>query len=344
VAFTTSFGLFELKVMFFGLCNSPATFQAYMNQTFQKEIAEGWMIVYMDDILIFSKTLEENQKRTCRVLEIIRRETLFLKPEKCTFNALEVDYLGMIIRPGQVAMDPAKLSGISQWQTPSSVKEVRSFLGFCNFYRHFISHYSDLARPLIDLTKKDTIFAWMQACTNSFEKLKQCFLSEPVLRNPDPSRQFALATDASLVATGAVLLQTDENGAYHPCGYLSQSFNPAEQNYQIYDRELLAIIRALKAWRHYLEGNPHPVIVFTDHKNLLYFQSAQNLTRRQARWQLTLNEFDLELHHVPGTKLAALMLSHAALTIPPILLITQMLLSSLTLSLPESSISTSPTP
>jgi len=304
-AFTTSFGLFEPKVMFFGLCNSPATFQAYMNQTFQKEIAEGWMIVYMDDILIFSKTLEENQKRTRRVLEIIRKETLFLKPEKCTFDAQEVDYLGMIIRPGQVAMDPAKLSSISQWQTPSSVKEVRSFLGFCNFYRHFISHYSDLARPLIDLTKKDTVFAWTQACTDSFEKLKQCFLSEPVLRNPDPSRQFALATDASLVATGAVLLQTDENGAYHPCGYLSQSFNPAERNYQIYDRELLAIIRALKAWRHYLEGNPHPVIVFTDHKNLLYFRSAQNLTRRQARWQLTLNKFDLELHHVPGTKLAA---------------------------------------
>jgi hypothetical protein len=133
-AFTTSFGLFEPKVMFFGLCNSPATFQAYMNQTFQKEIAEGWMIVYMDDILIFSKTLEENQKRTRHVLEIIRKETLFLKPEKCTFDTQEVDYLGMIIRPGQVAMDPAKLSGISQWQTPSSVKEVRSFLGFCNFY------------------------------------------------------------------------------------------------------------------------------------------------------------------------------------------------------------------
>jgi hypothetical protein len=145
----------------------------------------------------------------------------------------------------------------------------------------------------------------MQACTDSFEKLKQCFLSEPVLQNPDPSWQFALATNASLVATGAVLLQTDENGAYHPCRYLSQSFNPTKWNYQIYDRELLAIICALKAWRHYLEGNPHPVIVFTDHKNLLYFRSAQNLTRRQARWQSTLNEFDLELHHVPGTKLAA---------------------------------------
>jgi hypothetical protein len=153
-AFTTSFELFEPKVMFFSLCNCPATFQAYMNQTFQKEITEGWMIIYMDDILIFSKTLKENQKRICHVLEIICKETLFLKPEKYTFDAQEVDYLSMIICPRQVAMDPAKLSGISQWQTPSSVKEVQSFLRFCNFYRHFISHYSDLAQPLIDLTKK----------------------------------------------------------------------------------------------------------------------------------------------------------------------------------------------
>jgi len=129
-----SFGLFEPKVMFFGLCNSPATFQAYMNQTFAKEINEGWLIVYMDNILIFSETLEEQKEHTRRVLEMLRRESLFLKPEKCTFDAQEVEYLGIIIRPRQVAMDPAKLKGISEWQTPSSVKDVRSFLGFCNFY------------------------------------------------------------------------------------------------------------------------------------------------------------------------------------------------------------------
>jgi hypothetical protein len=118
--------------------------------------------------------------------------------------------------------------------------------------------------------------------------------------------QFALATDASLHATGAVLLQTDENRSYHPCGYLSQSLNPAEQNYQIYDRELLAVICTLKEWRHFLEGNPHPVIIFMDHKNLLYFWSTQKLTRHQAHWQLTLCYFDLTFHHVPGMKLAAL--------------------------------------
>jgi hypothetical protein len=232
-AFTTEFRLFEPNVMFFGLCNSPATFQAYMNCTFQQEINEGWLVIYMDNILIFLKTLDEHQKRTRRILEIIHREQLFLKPEKCTFNAQEVEYLSMIIKPGCITMDPAKLDGIKDWPIPTTVKETWSFLGFCNFYQNFISHYSDLTRPLIDLTKKDVQFLWTDACNNSFLALKDCFLCQPVLQNPDPTRQFAVATDASLIATGAVLLQTDDNGQYHPCGYLSQSLNPAERNYQI---------------------------------------------------------------------------------------------------------------
>ena len=302
-AFTTEFGLFQPKVMFFGLCNSPATFQAYMNQTFQNEINEGWVVIYMDDILIFSSSAEEHKERTRRILDKLRQERLFLKPTKCTFDVQEVDFLGMIIRPGQVAMDPAKLSGIKDWKSPTSLKEVQSFLGFCNFYRHFISHYSDIARPLIDLTKKDHPFDWSIACEDAFLALKKCFLSEPVLQNPDPDRQFAIATDASLVASGGILLQTDGNGKYHPCGYLSQSFNPAEQNYQIYDRELLAILRALKAWRHFLAGSAHPIIVFTDHDNIRHFRTPQHLTPRQSRWHLALTEYDLQIYHVPGRKL-----------------------------------------
>lgn len=176
-------------------------------------------------------------------------------------------------------MEPAKVDGIKHWPKPGNPKDTRSFLGFCNFYRAFIAHYSDIARPLIDLTKKDHPFQWTTECQTSFDRLKEAFLSQPVLRNPDPNKQFAIATDASLAATGAVLLQTDENGMYHPCGYLSQSFNSAERNYEIFDRELLAVIRALSEWRHYLEGSPHPVIVFTDHMNLLYFRTAQKLSR-----------------------------------------------------------------
>jgi len=145
--------------MFFGLCNSPTMFQAYINHTFQQEINEGWLVIYMNDILIFSKTLAEHQERTRRILETIHQNKLFLKPVKCTFNAQEVEYLRMIIKPSHVTMDPAKLDGIKDWLVPTTVKETRSFLGFCNLYQNFILHYSDLTCPLIDFTKKDVQFS-----------------------------------------------------------------------------------------------------------------------------------------------------------------------------------------
>jgi len=302
-AFATARGLFEPTVMFFGMCNSPATFQSMMNDIFGDLLQEGWLIIYMDDILIFSPDHETHQKRTHKVLSRLQEHRLYLKPEKCTFNTNEIEYLGMIIRPGSITMDPAKLKGISEWKTPNSVKEVRSFLGFANFYRRFIADYSTLARPLIDLTKKDVTFEWTIERQKTFEKLKKCFTTAPVLQIPDKYRQFAIATDASLYATGGVLLQKNSNGEWLPCSFISQSFNPAERNYQIYDRELLGIVRALKAWRHYLLGSPYPVIVYTDHKNLQYFRDVQDLNRRQARWQTFLSQFELSITHVPGKDL-----------------------------------------
>lgn len=188
----------------------------------------------------------------------------------------------MVVRHNEISMDPAKLKGISEWGVPAKLRDVRSFLGFCNFYRQFIPQFSHLARPLIDLTKKNTPFLWGDEQQRAFDGIKDKFTTAPVLRNPDPEKQFAIATDASLVATGAILLQKDGNGDYHPCSYLSESLGPAERNYQIYDRELLAIIRAISHWRQFLLGSPLPVIVFTDHQNLTFFRAAQNLTRRQA--------------------------------------------------------------
>jgi hypothetical protein len=141
----------------------------------------------------------------------------------------------MIIHHGEIAMDPAKVKGILEWPQPKNLTEVRSFLGFCNFYRTFITQYSTIACPLIDLTKKDTPFSWTETQSSAFESLCSSFASSPILKNPDPSHQFAIASNASLVATGAVLLQKDENGSYHPYSYLSQSLSPAERNYQIYD-------------------------------------------------------------------------------------------------------------
>lgn len=177
-------------------------------------------------------------------------------------------------------------------------------LGFANFYRRFIVSYSHLARPLNDLTKKDLQWDWTTECENTFKTIKQRFSEAPVLMMPDPNKPFLLATDASKYATGGVLSQQDVNGNWHPCGFISQSFNKAERNYQIYDRELFAIIRGFETWRHFLMGSPHKVTVYTDHKNLTFYRAPQKLNRRQARWQLFLSEFEFELVHVPGNRMA----------------------------------------
>ena len=204
-AFKTNRGLFEPMVMFFGMCNSPATFQNMMNDLFRDMIDKGWIVIYMDNILIFSDNLEDHQKRTLRVLQRLQENDLFLKIEKCFFEVTEIEFLGMIIRPGYIAMDEAKLKGIKDWPTPSTVKGVRSFLGFGNFYRRFISHYSDIARPLNDLTKKDKRWEWSEECQKAFETLKEKFAEAPVLLMPDHSKPFTIESDASKFATGAVL-------------------------------------------------------------------------------------------------------------------------------------------
>ena len=235
VAFITHKGLFEPMVMFFSLCNSPATFQRFMNNSFRDMIAEGWLVIYMDDLLITSLDPTTHTKQTRHVLQRMTELDLHLKLEKCQFNVPEVEYLGMIVKPGQLAMDPVKLDGIAAWPTPVKVKDIRSFLGFANFYRRFIPDYSTVAHPLLDLTKKDNRWDWTPACQKSFDNLKKLFLSRPVLYLPDFTKPFAIATDASKYASGAILLQTDSNGDWHPCSYLSQSFIPAERNYDIYD-------------------------------------------------------------------------------------------------------------
>ena len=302
-AFITNRGLYEPTVMFFGLCNSPSTFQTMMNEYFRDMINEGWLVIYMDDILICADTKEELQERTKRVLDRLRDKDLFLKLEKCKFEVQEIEFLGMIITPGHIQMDPTKLAGIADWPVPTTVKQVRSFLGFGNFYRRFIGNFAAIAKPLTDLTKKTEDFSWTNERQQAFEELKSRFASMPVLRMPDPSKPFILQTDASNKATGAVLKQIDDSGALHPCGFISHALTAAEQNYQIYDRELLAIIKGLTTWRHLLHGSPHTIIVHCDHKNLSYYRIAQRLTPRQARWSSFLSEFDLRIEHVPGTKL-----------------------------------------
>lgn len=303
-AFVTKYGLFEPTVMFFGLCNSPATFQAFMDDIFREEIAKGEVIIYMDDMLIPGRTKEELRERTNAILRKLRDNHLCLKATKCKFEQTEVEYLGMIISHDRIAMDPTKLSGIRDWPTPTRVKHVQQFLGFANFYRRFIPGYANITKPLDRLKVKNKAWDWTSECQEAFTRLKAEFQKRHTLLIPDKRKPFVLETDASKVASGAILLQHDDNGELKPCGFLSKAFNPTEQRYEIYDRELLAIIRGLQAFRHYLEGSPHIVLIRCDHKNLTFFRHAQRLRPRQFRWHLELSMYNIKITHTPGKKMA----------------------------------------
>lgn len=299
-AFATNRGLFEPKVMFFGLTNSPATFQALMNSIFADLIAAGQVAVYLDDILIFSNDLEEHRQVVKEVLARLRKNDLYLRPEKCEFEKREIEYLGLVIRKGQVEMDPVKVAAVKNWPAPRNLREVRGFLGFANFYRRFIEKFAELARPLNNLTKKDVQFRWTDIEDEAFNKLRDAFTSAPILTLWDSERPMRMEVDASGYATGGVLKQQLEDGLWHPVAFRSSALQPAERNYEIYDREMLAIVEALKDWRSFLEGLPQPFEIHTDHENLKWWTTAQDLSRRQARWALWLSRFDFRLIHKPG--------------------------------------------
>ena len=305
-AFKTKYGLWEPTVMFFGLCNSPSTFQAMMNQIYKETIAKhakkGTKIcIYMDDIAVATSTNEEDHKEAVKdVLRVAEEHDLYFKPEKCTFHASRIDYLGVIIEKGMTHMDPVKIQGIKVWPNPTKVKDIRSFLGFCNFYRPFIRGFAHIARPLNELTKKDAPWSWEQRHQTAFDTLKSRVTSEPVLAHPELNKQFELEVDASGFAVGAVLLQKKEDNKKHPVAYYSATLNEAERNYDIYDLELLAIYKAMNHWRQFLGGSPHKIIVYSDHQNLTYWKDPQKLSRRIARERLALMEYDFEIRHIPG--------------------------------------------
>lgn len=209
----------------------------------------------------------------------MEKEDLHLKLVKCTFDQTKVEYIGLVVKEGEICMDPIKLKAIEDWEPPTLVKQVRSFIRFCNFYRKFILNFSILTQPLHDLMKKGGPFIWGKPQDDEFIKLKEVFLLAPVVKMPDMTKPFFVMTNASLTAIGGVLMQKDSNRVLHPCAYHSTIFSPTKCNYNIYDRELLAVIQAFKEWRHYLTRTEHPVMVITDNKNLGYFKKPQNLTQ-----------------------------------------------------------------
>ncbi|SJL10435.1 uncharacterized protein ARMOST_13821 [Armillaria ostoyae] len=298
-AFRTNRGLFEPTVMFFGLTNSPATFQWMMNDIFKDLISEGKVTIYLDDILIFTKDLDEHRRIVRRVLQKLRENKLFLKAEKCEFEVLETEYLGVIISEGQVRMDPVKLAGIAEWPTPTKKKELQSFLGFTNFYRKFIKNYSKVVRALTQLTG-NAEWTWGAAQNQAFQQLKKQMAEDVILAIPNRTGRFRVEADASNGAIGAVLSQEQED-RWRPVAFMSKALTATERNYEIYDKELLAIMLALSEWRHYLMGALEDVEIWTDHQNLQYFRKPQKLNRRQARWVTELAEYHFILKHKPGT-------------------------------------------
>ncbi|XP_038822213.1 uncharacterized protein LOC120022396 [Salvelinus namaycush] len=301
-AFNTPRGHFEYLVMPFGLSNSPAVFQALVNDVL-RDMIDQFIYVYLDDILIFSSSLQEHVQHVRRVLQRLLENGLFVKAEKCIFHAQSVPFLGYIVSTEGIHMDPDKVKAVVDWPSPDSRKALQRFLGFANFYRRFVRNFSQIVASLTALTSPRVTFRWSDTAEAAFAKLKSRFVSAPILIAPDPSRQFVVEVDASEVGVGAVLSQrSSSDDKMHPCAFLSHRLSPAERNYDIGNRELLAVKLALEEWRHWLEGSGVPFIVWTDHKNLEYIRTAKRLNSRQARWALFFGRFDFSLSYRPGSK------------------------------------------
>jgi len=285
----------------FGLTNAPAVFQAMINDIL-REFLDKFVYVYFDDILIYSPDLSSHRQHVTQVLQRLLDNQLYVKAEKSEFHVQTVSFLGFIVSPGKVEMDPAKVSAVAEWPTPDSRKKLQQFLGFANFYRRFIRGFSSIAAPLHALTSSRVRYVWSPEAAKAFEELKRRFTSTPILTLPDSQRQFVVEVDASNTGVGAVLSQRSLDGKMHPCAFLSRRLSPAEQNYDVGNRELLAVKVALEEWRHWLEGAMHPFLVWTDHKNLEYIRQAKRLNSRQARWTLFFNRFLFTLSYRPGSR------------------------------------------
>ncbi|GJU59348.1 putative nucleotidyltransferase, ribonuclease H [Tanacetum coccineum] len=291
-AFRTRYGHYEFLVMPFGLTNAPAVFMDLMNRVFH-EFLDKFVIVFIDDILVFSKSKEEHEEHLRTVLQILRQEKLYAKFSKCEFWLSKVAFLGHIVSAEGITMDPAKVEAITKWPRPTSVTEVRSFLGLAGYYRRFVEGFSRLALPLTKLMRKGEKFVWNEEREKSFEELKQRLVSSPILTLPSGSGGFQIYSDASKKGLGCVLMQHGKVIAY-----ASRQLKPYEVNYPTHDLELAAVVFALKIWRHYLYGESCDI--FTDHKSLKYIFTQRELNMRQRRWLELLKDYDTNIQYHPG--------------------------------------------
>ncbi|GJR38616.1 putative nucleotidyltransferase, ribonuclease H [Tanacetum coccineum] len=291
-AFRTRYGHYEFLVMPFGLTNAPAVFMDLMNRVFH-EYLDKFVIVFIDDILVYSKTREEHEDHLRIVLEILRQKKLYAKFSKCDFWLGQVAFLGHIVSADGISMDPAKVEAITKWPRPTTVTEVRSFLGLAGYYRRFVEGFSLLALPLTKLMRKGEKFVWNEEREKSFEELKRRLVSSPILTLPSGTGGYQIYSDASKKGLGCVLMQHGKVIAY-----ASRQLKPYEENYPTHDLELAAVVFALKIWRHYLYGETCDI--FTDHKSLKYIFTQKELNMRQRRWLELLKDYEANIHYHPG--------------------------------------------
>ncbi|KAK1798028.1 hypothetical protein P4O66_000529 [Electrophorus voltai] len=300
----------------FGLMNAPTVFQWYTSEVL-REALDRYVFVHLDDILIYCQTVDERVTHAKRVLQLLLENHLFVKLEKSTFHAQTISFLGFIVSHNMLCMDPAKVWAVESWPRPTSLCLVQCFLGFTNFYHRFVKNFSTDAAPLTALTRKVSgPFCRSTKAQQAFEELKCCLIRAPILQLPNTELPFISEVDASEVGVGAVLSQqSGEDKKLHPCAYFSRHLSSAEWNYDVGDRELLAVKLALEEWRNWLKGAKNPFLVWTDHKNLAYIQQAKRLNPHQARWGLF---FDFTLSYWPGTRNIKLYaLSHQWESSPP---------------------------
>ncbi|GJV12054.1 putative nucleotidyltransferase, ribonuclease H [Tanacetum coccineum] len=291
-AFRTRYGHYEFQVMPFGLTNAPAIFMDLMNRVC-KPYLDKFVIVFIDDILIYSKNKQEHEEHLKLILELLKKEELYAKFSKCEFWIPKVQFLGHVIDSEGIHVDPAKIESIKDWTSPKSPTEIRQFLGLAGYYRRFIEGFSKIAKPMTKLTQKKVKFEWGDKQEAAFQLLKQKLCSAPILALPEGSEDFIAYCDASKKGLGAVLMQREK-----VISYASRQLKIHEKNYTTHDLELGAVVFALKIWRHYLYGTK--CTVFTDHKSLQHILDQKELNMRQRRWLELLSDYDCDIRYHPG--------------------------------------------
>ncbi|GJW84052.1 putative reverse transcriptase domain-containing protein [Tanacetum coccineum] len=291
-AFRTRYGHYEFQVMPFGLTNAPAVFMDLMNRVCKPHL-DKFVIVFIDDILIYSKSKQEHEKHLKIILDLLKKEELYAKFSKCEFWIPKVQFLGHVIDSEGIHVDPAKIESIKDWTSPKSPTEIRQFLGLAGYYRRFIEGFSKIAKPMTKLTQKKVKFEWGDKQEAAFQLLKQKLCSAPILALPEGSEDFIAYCDASKKGLGAVLMQREK-----VISYASRQLKIHEKNYTTHDLELGAVVFALKIWRHYLYGTK--CTVYTDHKSLQHILDQKELNMRQRRWLELLSDYDCDIRYHPG--------------------------------------------